>query len=73
MKGFLILLLTSIVLLANSSGYYHKVVHNFDPDAKCLDGSPGTVYVHEGGDLKKIMIYFLGGGGCGSSTVQATL
>ena len=29
---------------------YRKIVHNTDPDeAKCLDGSPGVLYLHEGG------------------------
>jgi len=29
---------------------YKKVIHNYNPEAKCLDGSPGLLYVHEGGD-----------------------
>ena len=44
---------------------YKKVIHNYDPEAKCLDGSPAVLYVHEGGDPKNILIYFQGGGFCG--------
>lgn len=31
---------------ADPKTYYQKVVHNYDPEAKCLDGSPGLLYVH---------------------------
>ena len=58
---------TSIPLL------YHKVVHNVDPEAKCLDGSPAFLYINEGGDTKNILIYFLGGGMCGDTTLESTL
>lgn len=43
---------------------YRKVVHNYDPEGRCLDGSPSFLYVHEGGDPTKILIFFLGGGIC---------
>ena len=65
-----LLLVTSA--LADSSTY-QKVVHNTDPDAKCLDGSPGFVYLNEGGDTKNILIFFLGGGACGGQTLEETL
>ena len=41
---------------------YKKVIHNIDFEAKCLDGSPGLLYVHvyEGGENKSIMLFFLG-------------
>jgi hypothetical protein len=25
---------------------YVKIIHNIDPEAKCLDGTPGLLYVH---------------------------
>ena len=64
------LLLASALANAN---LYQKVIHNTDPDAKCLDGSPGFVYLHEGGDTKNILIFFLGGGACGGQTLEETL
>lgn len=27
---------------------YRKVIHNIDPEAKCLDGSSPALYVHSG-------------------------
>lgn len=74
-------LITSVAVLAfvlgtlttSSQTPYQKVVHNIDPSAKCLDGSPGFLYVHEGGDLSKIMIFFLGGGICAQDTLEGTL
>lgn len=27
---------------------YKKIVHKTDPDARCLDGSPPALYVHQG-------------------------
>lgn len=46
------------IILTTSSGNYKKIIHNSDPEAKCLDGSPGLLYVHEGGDPAKILIFF---------------
>ena len=54
-----------LLVLTNAGGLYKKVTHNYDPEARCLDGSPGIIYVHEGGDTKNIMLFFLGGGACG--------
>lgn len=45
-------------VLITTSTNYKKIIHNSDPEAKCLDGSPGLLYVHEGGDPSKIMIFF---------------
>lgn len=59
-------LLISIVL---SSSFYTKIIHNTDPEAKCLDGSPPAIYVHEGGDTSRILIYMLGGGACVGNTL----
>jgi O-palmitoleoyl-L-serine hydrolase len=67
------LLLLATLFLATSQTNYKKVVHNFDPEAKCLDGTPGLLYVHEGGDTKNILIFFEGGGLCGAETLDKTL
>lgn len=58
-----VLLLFSLTLAEEQS--YRKVIHNTDPEAKCLDGSPAGLYVHEGGDKSSILMYFVGGGACG--------
>jgi hypothetical protein len=46
-----------------------------DPDAKCLDGTPGAYYVAEGtgANKSKFVFYFEGGGWCGSSNLTTTL
>lgn len=36
-----------------------------DPEALCLDGSPGVYYVHKGSS-SKFLLNFEGGGWCGS-------
>lgn len=59
------------VILA--SDYYRQVFHNTDPEAKCLDGSPTFLYLHEGGDLENFLIFFVGGGSCGSSSLSQTI
>jgi hypothetical protein len=59
------LLLAATVLGLRTDSVYRKVIHNTDPEARCLDGSPSLLYVHEGGDPKNILIFFLGGGMCG--------
>lgn len=43
------LLLTVLLTLSNcQEGFYQKVIHNTDPEAKCLDGSSPFLYIHEG-------------------------
>jgi len=58
--------LTLIVCIHSATAplFYHKVIHNTDPEARCLDGSPAMIYVHEGGLSDHIMLFFLGGGIC---------
>ena len=74
MNKYLSVVLCLLVVYATAiPKYYHKVVHKTDPDAKCLDGTPAFLYINEGGDTKNIMIYFLGGGMCGDSTLDSTL
>jgi hypothetical protein len=52
---------------------YKKIIHNTDPEAKCLDGSPALLYLHEGGDTTNILIFFYGGGFCGQPTLSDTI
>jgi len=44
-----VILLFLTLLVFTLQVNYKKVIHNYDPEAKCLDGSPGLLYVHEGG------------------------
>ena len=59
-----LLILLSLAELTLEVGY-KKITHNTDPNARCLDGSPAFIYVHEGGLEDHIMLFFLGGGICG--------
>lgn len=59
-----LLLLSALTTLVFSSSFYKKIVHNTDPEAKCLDGSSPAVYVHQGSETKKIFIMMIGGGTC---------
>ena len=70
MQKYLVVWILLVLCAANNSKHYRKVIHNTDPEAKCLDGSPSLLYVNEGGDTKHIMIYFLGGGDCGADSKQ---
>lgn len=52
---------------------YKKVIHNTDPKAKCLDGSSPAVYLHQGEEKNKFLIYFQGGGFCQGSSLSEVL
>lgn len=43
---------------------YEKVVNNLDAEAKCLDGSPPALYVHQGSEPANIIIFFEGSAPC---------
>ena len=47
-RAIAIILLLAFTLAVSSQSIYRKVIHNTDPEAKCLDGSPGALYIHEG-------------------------
>ena len=70
-----ILLLICLVIscLGLASTDYTKVIHNTDPEAKCLDGSAPMIYLHEGGDTKNLLFYFVGGGACLGTDLASTL
>ena len=44
-----------------------------DPGALCLDGSPGAYYIHRGTSPLRILVFFQGGGWCGSPDFESTL
>lgn len=43
-----------------------------DPDALCLDGTPGAYYLSKK-DPTKVILYFEGGGWCGAGNLASTL
>lgn len=73
MKQKFLLLLLAFAILAFSQSDFTKVIHNTDPNAKCLDGTPPMVYLHEGGDTKNILFHFFGGGACLGTDLSSTL
>jgi hypothetical protein len=68
--AFLLLILS---LVSAIDDYYTKFIHNYDPEAICLDGSPSFLYVHQGGIPDHILIYFFGGGSCGAKDLSSTV
>ncbi len=70
MRIFLLILLISYVF---GQGDYKKILHNTDPEAKCLDGSSPMIYLHEGGDTKHILFHMIGGGACMGLDLPSTL
>jgi hypothetical protein len=73
MRGIQVIsLLLLIVAICCQNAPYNKVVHGTDPEARCLDGSPGALYLSEG-DPSRILMYFVGGAACGAPDVGQTL
>ena len=62
-KASLSLCLLILITLVHSINYT-KVIHNFDPEAKCLDGSSPAVYMHQGSKPENILIWLVGNGTC---------
>lgn len=68
---FVFAVLTSQLVSAQNSPYV-KIVHNTDPNARCLDGSPAALYLSEG-DPQNILVHFMGGASCSSSDLSKTI
>lgn len=72
--NYTILTLALLVLVVFSAETPYKlVIHNTDPEAKCLDGSSPALYLHEGGDTKRFIVFFVGGGFCSGLTTEQVL
>ena len=67
------LILYFLIQFALTSDLYQLILHPQDRGAACLDGSPSGIYVHEGSNKKNLMVFFEGGGSCGSSTLSDTI
>jgi hypothetical protein len=73
MKILFELSLIAVLLLSVSSlPDYKKIVHNLDPEARCLDGSSPAIYLHEA-DQKNILFYLIGGADCAGADLSSTL
>lgn len=73
MNRLVYLLAIIFALSAANAQKYRKIVHTTDPDAKCLDGTPPALYVHEGSEKDKFLIFLEGGGFCQGETQADTL
>jgi hypothetical protein len=56
MKYLKISLIFNLLALVHTAHILNRVMLN-NPDALCLDGSPGAYFIHEG-DRQKILLYF---------------
>ena len=65
---YLLILVLAILISVSQAENYKKVVHFTDPEAKCLDGSPPAIYVHQGTEKDKFMIFLQGGRYCQGGT-----
>jgi hypothetical protein len=68
-----IILLLVAISLVHAQEPYKKIVHSTDPDALCLDGTPPLLYLHEGTEKNKFLIFFFGGGLCTGMTLDETI
>ena len=66
-------LLCLLALLSLCLSQFKKVVHNTDPEALCLDGSPAALLVHQGSQPENILIYLIGAGSCAEQTLEKSL
>ena len=67
------ILLCFLIALSSTAGVYKKMIPDLDPEAKCLDGSPGGLYVHQGSEPKKFLIFLIGGGYCAKESLSGSL
>jgi hypothetical protein len=73
-RSDMLLLLAVLCLSAMAAEQpYKKIIHNSDPNARCLDGTSPALYLHEGGDKAKFLVFFVGGGYCKGTTLNEVL
>lgn len=68
-----LLITVALFTPALSAQLYQKIIHNSDPEAKCLDGSPALLYLHQGTQKDKFLIHFEGGGFCAGLTLSEAI
>jgi hypothetical protein len=69
----MILIFCVLFLTAVTQMPYQRIIHNIDPEARCLDGSPAALFIHQGSEKDKFMIYFEGGGMCSGINQNAAI
>ncbi len=69
MNTYLLALLLVSAALAEEQPF-KKVIHNTDPNARCLDGSPPALYIHQGTDPDNFIVFFNGGGICTGNSLS---
>jgi O-palmitoleoyl-L-serine hydrolase len=65
--------ITLLIVSEAAEQPFKKVIHNIDPKAKCIDGSPPAIYIHQGSEPSNFIIFFNGGGFCSGATLEQTL
>jgi hypothetical protein len=60
------------ILLVSTTSIFHKIAHQTDPEARCLDGSPAALYLDKGSSTD-ILFYFQGGAMCGDVDLGSTI
>lgn len=70
MQSVILLTLVASLVSCQTAVYQKVLVSN--PEAVCLDGSPGAYYIHRGTDPTRIMLFFEGGGWCGAGDLAST-
>ena len=71
MKHLQILIIGLLIHHATQAATYNLVKLS-DPNALCLDGTPGSYYIWKG-DPNKVILYFEGGGWCGAGDLASTI
>lgn len=74
MRNVEILVVALCLAVASANkGLYNLMFHSQERGAACLDGSPPAMYIEEGVEFRKFLIYFEGGGFCGGSSLSNTI
>jgi len=73
MDSRVIVLIFLVFTALSEEELYRKVIHDTDPNARCLDGTLPGFYLHEGGDRKNFLIFFVGGGFCEGGNLEQVL
>ena len=68
-------LVLNLVNCEENGNMFNLILHSKDRGARCLDGSPAGMYIHEGtgANKNKYIIYFRGGGFCEGLTLSDTI
>ena len=65
-KILIVIIFITLLNIAFANNEYKLIKIDY-PDGKCLDGSLPAIYWKEGTEKNKFILYFEGGGWCGSA------